>query len=113
MKSAILIMFFKIIFELSAFSSNFTKVFIFLWARLLLYVGRAGHGIHYLSWLLIDGSVLSTCFMAACHRVQAPSSEQGRTLASTIQYEPYQYSIAGIVCMSPVACLSVYTRSVK
>ena len=60
MKSAILIMFFKIIFELSAFSSNFTKVFIFLWARLLLYVGRAGHGIHYLSWLLIDGSVLST-----------------------------------------------------
>ena len=72
MKSAILIMFFfKIIFELSAFSSNFKKVLIFLWARLLLYVGRAGHGIHYLSWLLIDGSVLSTCFMAACHRVQA------------------------------------------
>ena len=84
MKSAILIMFFKIIFELSAFSSNFTKVLIssFLWSPVLLYVGRAGHGIHYLSWLLIDGSVLSTCFMAACHRVQAPPSpEQGRTLA--------------------------------
>ena len=62
MKGAILIMFFKIIFELSAFSPNFKKVFIsaFLWAPLLLYLGRAQHGIHYLSGLLIDGPVLST-----------------------------------------------------
>ena len=82
MKSAILIMFFKIIFELSAFSSNFTKVFIFLWSPVLLYVGRAGHGIHYLSWLLIDGSVLSTHVLWRRVTVsRPPSPEQGRTLA--------------------------------